>query len=140
MRIASEHAKFAEIFVKLGIIPGDGGAWFLPRAVGMAKACEMAFTGDTIDAQEALECGLVSKVVAADQLMNAANKLAERIAVNPGHAVRMTKRLLREGQQSRLDTVLEMSAAFQSLAHHTQEHDDAINALVENIASKKDKS
>ena len=140
MRIASEHAKFAEIFVKLGIIPGDGGAWFLPRAVGMAKACEMAFTGDTIDAQEALECGLVSKVVAADQLMKAANKLAERIAVNPGHAVRMTKRLLREGQQSRLDTVLEMSAAFQSLAHHTQEHDDAINALVENIASKKDKS
>ena len=59
IRIASEKATFAESFVKVGIVPGDGGAWLLPRAVGMSKAAEMAFTGDSLDAQEALACGLV---------------------------------------------------------------------------------
>ena len=63
VRIAAESAKFAESFVKLGIIPGDGGAWLLPRVVGYSKACEMAFTGDMLSAAEALACGLVSKVV-----------------------------------------------------------------------------
>jgi enoyl-CoA hydratase/carnithine racemase len=139
MRIASEYAKFAESFVKLGIIPGDGGAWFLPRAVGMSKACEMAFTGDTIDAEEALACGLVSKVVPADQLMDAANDLANRIAVNPGHALRMTKRLLREGQLSRLDTGLELSAALQPLAHYTEEHDEAVAKMIDNVQGNKAK-
>jgi enoyl-CoA hydratase/carnithine racemase len=137
MRIASEYAKFAESFVKLGIIPGDGGAWFLPRAVGMSKACEMAFTGDTIDAKEALACGLVSKIVSANQLMTAANELADRIAVNPGHALRMTKRLLREGQLSRLDTVLELSAALQPLAHFTEEHDIAVAQVIDKVQGKK---
>lgn len=136
IRIASEHAKFAESFVKLGIIPGDGGAYFLPRAVGFSKAYEMAFTGDTIDAQEALGCGLVSKVVAADDLMTAANELADRIACNPGHALRLTKRLLRESHHARLDTLLEMSAAFQALAHNTPEHEEAVNAMADMLEAK----
>ncbi len=136
IRLASEHAKFAESFVKLGIIPGDGGAWFLPRAVGMSKACEMAFTGDVIDARQALDAGLVSRVVAADQLMPAAVQLAERIAANPPHALRMTKRLLREGQHVRLDTLLEMSAAFQALAHHTEDHRNAVAVLAEKLEGK----
>ncbi len=136
IRLASEHAKFAESFVKLGIVPGDGGAWFLPRAVGMSKACEMAFTGDVIDAREALDAGLVSRVVAAAQLMPAARQLAERIAANPPHALRMTKRLLREGQHVRLDTLLEMSAAFQALAHHTEDHRNAVTVLAEKLEGK----
>ena len=140
IRIASEHAKFAESFVKLGIIPGDGGAWFLPRVVGMSKAMEMAFTGETLDAAQALACGLVSKVVAADDLMDAANDLAGRIAANPGHALRLTKRLMRESAHASLDTLLEMSAAFQALAHHTQEHVDAVTAAVAQLEAKsKDK-
>ena len=69
MRIASEKATFAESFVKVGIVPGDGGAWLLPRVVGMSKASEMAFTGDALDAQEALACGLVSRVVPHERLM-----------------------------------------------------------------------
>ena len=130
IRIASERAKFAESFVKLGIVPGDGGAWLLPRVVGMSKAAELTFTGDTIDAQQALACGLVSRVVPPASLMAEAKALAERIAANPGPALRMSKRLLREGQHTRLDTLLEMSAAMQALAHHTREHEGAVDAFL----------
>jgi enoyl-CoA hydratase/carnithine racemase len=131
IRIASDQASFAESFVRVGIVPGDGGAWFLPRAVGMSKASEMAFTGEAISAQEALACGLVSKVVAADQLMVEAMVLAEKIAKNPGHALRMAKRLLREGERNSLETLLEMSAGFQAIAHATPDHEEAVRAFIE---------
>jgi enoyl-CoA hydratase/carnithine racemase len=131
IRIASERASFAESFVKLGLVPGDGGAWLLPRTVGMSRAAEMAFTGDSVDATEALAIGLVSRVVPHDKLLVEANKLARRIAANPGHALRMTKRLLREGQHVRLDTLLELSAGFQALAHKTSQHEEAVNAFLE---------
>ncbi|MEI8303665.1 MAG: crotonase/enoyl-CoA hydratase family protein [Burkholderiales bacterium] len=130
IRIAAESARFAESFVKLGIIPGDGGAWLLPRVVGMSRAAEMTFTGEMIDSAQALACGLVSRVVPNDQLMASAQALAERIAANPGPALRMAKRLLREGQHTRLDTLLEMSAAFQAMAHHTSEHTVALEAFI----------
>lgn len=130
LRIASTKARFAESFVKLGIIPGDGGAWLLPRVVGFSKASEMALTGDPVDAAEALACGLVSKVVAEEELLTAAKALAQRIAANPPHAVRMTKRLLKEGRHMRLDSLLEVSAALQSLAHATADHREAIAAFL----------
>jgi enoyl-CoA hydratase/carnithine racemase len=131
IRIAAESAKFAESFVKVGLIPGDGGAYLLPRVVGFSKACEMAFTGDQLDAQQALACGLVSQVVPDAELMDAARKLAKRIAANPPQAVRLTKRLMREGQHNRLDTLLELSAVMQSLAQTTDDHREAANAFVE---------
>ena len=131
IRIASRNAKFAESFVKIGIIPGDGGAWLLPRVVGLSKAAEMAFTGDAIDADEALRCGLVSAVVEPEALMETAFALARRIAVNPGPALRLTKRLFREGQNMRLDSLLELSAAYQALAHQTPQHEEAVNAFIE---------
>lgn len=131
IRIASEKAKFAESFVKLGIVPGDGGAWLLPRAVGASKAAEMAFTGDIITAQEALQSGLVSRVVAHEDLLPEANKLAQRIAANPGQALRMAKRLLREGQTTDFPTLLEMSAGFQAIAHKSAQHKEAVMAFVE---------
>ncbi|MEO5861027.1 MAG: crotonase/enoyl-CoA hydratase family protein [Burkholderiales bacterium] len=131
IRIASETATFAESFVKLGIIPGDGGAWLLPRAVGMSKASEMAFTGDALTATEALECGLVSRVVPPGELLSEANRLAQRIAANPGPALRMTKRLIREGTHARLESLLEMSAGFQALAHKTPQHKEAVMAFIE---------
>ncbi|MDB5944267.1 MAG: putative enoyl-CoA hydratase [Ramlibacter sp.] len=131
IRIASEAASFAESFVKVGLIPGDGGAWLLPRVVGMSKAAEMSFTGDPVSAAEALACGLVSRVVPADRLMDEARALAGRIAANPGGALRLSKRLLREGQHMRLETLLEMSAGFQALAHKTPQHMEAVNAFVE---------
>jgi enoyl-CoA hydratase/carnithine racemase len=131
IRIASEKATFAESFVKVGIVPGDGGAWFLPRAVGMSKACEMAFTGDPLSAQEALACGLVSRVVPPEALLPEARALAARIAANPGGVLRMTKRLLREGQRSSLETLLELSAGYQAIAHTTSDHHEAVRAFVE---------
>lgn len=131
IRIASEAAEFSETFVKLGLIAGDGGAWLLPRAIGLSNACEMAFTGDAIDAAQALKWGLVSRVVPPADLLDTALQLAQRIAANPPHALRMTKRLIREGQHVRLDTLLEMSAAFQALAHHTADHEEALQGLMQ---------
>jgi enoyl-CoA hydratase/carnithine racemase len=131
LRIAGESARFAESFVKIGIVPGDGGAWLLPRVVGFSKASEMALTGDMIDAQEALACGLVSKVVPDSELLAEARKLADRIAVNPSHAVRMTKRLLWESRSGTLPTLLEMSASMQALAHATDDNKEAIAAFLE---------
>lgn len=131
IRIASERATFAESFVKVGIVPGDGGAWLLPRAVGMSRAAEMAFTGDTLDARQALDIGLVSRVVPPEQLMPAARALAERIAANPGPALRMTKRLLRESHTASLDAILDTSALMQSIAHKTPQHREAVRAFVE---------
>ncbi|KTT18600.1 crotonase/enoyl-CoA hydratase family protein [Pseudacidovorax intermedius] len=136
IRIASETATFAESFVRVGIVPGDGGAWLLPRAVGMAKAAEMAFTGDPIDAREALACGLVSRVVAPEALLDTARALAQRIAANPGAVMRMTKRLLREGQQASLESLLEMSAGYQAIAHKTADHREAVMAFVEKRAAR----
>jgi len=136
IRIASDKATFAESFVKVGIVPGDGGAWLLPRVVGMSKAAEMAFTGEGISAQEALVCGLVSRVVAPESLMEEALALARKIAANPGGVLRMTKRLLREGQNSSLDSLLEMSAGFQAIAHKTAAHKEAVMAFVEKRAPK----
>lgn len=131
IRIASQAAKFAESFIKVGIVPGDGGAWLLQRAVGMSKAAEMSFTGDVISAGEALACGLVSRVVEHDQLMETAYALARRIAANPGPTLRLTKKLLREGQHVRLDSLLELSAAFQAMAHKTAQHEEAVAAFIE---------
>lgn len=131
IRIASETALFAESFVRVGIVPGDGGAWLLPRVVGMSKACEMAFTGEALDAQQALACGLVSRVVSPAQLMPEAMALAQKIAANPGTVLRMTKRLLRTGEQSNLETLLELSAIYQAIAHHSADHHEAVRAFVE---------
>jgi 2-(1,2-epoxy-1,2-dihydrophenyl)acetyl-CoA isomerase len=134
VRIASERASFAESFVKIGIVPGDGGAWLLPRIVGLSKAAELSFTGEVIKPAEALGIGLVSKVVPHEDLMPAALDLARRIAANPAHALRLTKRLLREGQHMRLDSLLQMSAAFQALAHETEDHREALDGWLEKRA------
>ena len=131
IRIAGESAKFAESFVKLGIVPGDGGAWLLPRAIGFSRATELALTGDMLSAAEAQAYGLVSRVVPDADLLSAARLVADKIAANPPHAVRMTKRLLRESHTAGLANILEMSAAMQALAHATKDNDEAIDAFIE---------
>jgi len=129
IRIASDKAVFAANFVKVGIVPALGGAWLLPRLVGMSYAAELCFTGDMLDANQALACGLVSRVVPHATLMDEVNALAARIASNPGQTLRMTKRLLRDGQNSSLASNLEMAAGFQALAHHTRHHEIAVQAF-----------
>ena len=131
IRIAAKSASFAESFLRVGLVSGDGGAWFLPRAVGMSKACEMTFTGDFVDAEEALRIGLVSKVVEDERLTDAALELARRIAAQPVHSLRLTKRLLRDSQQIGLAAALEMASSMQALAQHTEDQHEAVLAFSE---------
>ncbi len=131
LRVAGQSGRFAESFVKVGLVSGDGGSWLLPRIIGWSKAAEMALTGDAISAEEALACGLVSQVVPDGELMDTAQKLARRIAVNPPYAVRMTKRLLWEGRRADLGTLLEMAAPMQALVHSTSDHSEAVEAFIE---------
>jgi enoyl-CoA hydratase/carnithine racemase len=134
IRIASSAARFAESFVKVGIVPGDGGCWLLPKVVGHSKAAEMALTGDTLDSDEALRCGLVSKVVAPDVLMGEAMAMAQRIAANPAKVLRWTKQLLQQARTSTLDEALDQAGRFQGQAHHTADHTEALAAFFEKRA------
>ncbi len=131
IRIAAQSALFACSFIKVGIVPGDGGAWSLQRVVGYSKAAELFFTGDRFDANAAKEMGLVSDVVPDETLIDAAMAIADRIVCNPPRALRLTKRLLREAQNSRMSDILELSAAYQAIVHETEDNREAINAFVE---------
>lgn len=131
IRLAGQAAQFAASFIKVGLVPGDGGAWSLARVIGYATAAELFFTGDRFDAARARDLGLVSRIVPDADLMPEALELASRIAANPPIALRLTKRLLREAQTARMDTVLELSAAFQALAHETADHREAVAAFLE---------
>ncbi|MEM6585440.1 MAG: crotonase/enoyl-CoA hydratase family protein [Pseudomonadota bacterium] len=130
MRIASAKAKFGVTFLKLGIIPGDGGTWILPRVIGPARAAELFYTGDVIDAATALEWGLVSRVVEPEALMDEARALAQRVAAQPPHALRQAKMLLRQGQQVSYDSALELAANTQAMMHLTKDHEEGIAALL----------
>ena len=131
IRIAAKSALFACSFIKVGIVPGDGGAWALQQVLGYPKAAELFLTGDRFDAQTAKDIGLVGQVVEDDQLLEAALAMAERIVCNPPRALRLTKRLLREAQHSRMSDILELSAAYQAIVHETADNREAINAFVE---------
>jgi enoyl-CoA hydratase/carnithine racemase len=131
MRIAAQSALFSCSFIKVGLVPGDGGAWSLARVVGYATAAELFFTGDRFDAARAKDIGLVSRVVPDADLLATALELAQRIAANPARALRLTKRLLREAQTARMSEILELSAAYQALVHETADHKEAVAALLE---------
>ncbi len=131
IRIASDQARFAASFIKVGIIPGDGGAWLLPRIIGISRAAEMVLTGGLIDAHQALEWNLVSRVVPPEQVLPAAREFAGRITRHASHGVRLSKRLLREAMRSSFDTVLELSAVYQAVCHKTPDHTEAVDAFLE---------
>lgn len=131
IRIGSTLAQFGETFLNLGIIPGDGGAWFLTRLVGAQRAAELTFTGRIIDAAEAKALGLLLDVVEPGQLMNAAKSLAATIARKPPQALRYAKKLLKLAQRQRLDEHLEICSAYQALCQKTADHHEALAALFE---------
>ena len=131
IRIAGEDAKFSESFLRIGIIPGDGGSWFLPKIIGLARANEMILTCDVLDANKALDWGLVSKVVPNENLIVEAQKLANKIAAQPPEASRRAKRLLRMSQNVPLQDALEMAASQQSMLQQLDDHREAIDALLE---------
>jgi enoyl-CoA hydratase/carnithine racemase len=131
IRVASRKATFGETFLNVGLVTGDGSAFTLPRTVGMSKACELIFTGATIDADTALSVGLINYVVEHDQLSVKTNEIAANIASKPPQALRLTKRLIRTGQHSTLVHIMEEAAAFQSLCHYTEDHMEALSAMFE---------
>jgi 2-(1,2-epoxy-1,2-dihydrophenyl)acetyl-CoA isomerase len=131
LRIASERASFGLPFVKLGLIPGDGGAWLMPRTIGHARTAELLFTGKSIDAATAERWGLVNRVVPHDRLMAEALALAAEIAAQPPRALRLAKALLRQGREASFDQILELSAATQGLAHLTEDHAEGVAAVLE---------
>ena len=131
IRIAAEDAKFSESFLRIGIIPGDGGSWFLPKIIGLARANEMILTCDVLNADKALDWGLVSQIVPNQELMDAAYKIANKIASQPPEASRRAKRLLRMSQNVPLDKALEMAASQQAILQQLDDHREAIDALLE---------
>ncbi|MCV6613096.1 MAG: enoyl-CoA hydratase-related protein, partial [Amphritea sp.] len=131
LRIGSTKALMGETFVNLGIIPGDGGAWFLQRLIGYQKAAELTLTGRVIGADEAKELGILLEVVEPEQLMEKALELASRMAEKPPQALRMTKRLLKTAQKMELPEFLEHCALMQGICHNTDDHLEAVNAFVE---------
>ena len=136
IRIAGEHARFGAVFCKIGLAPGDGGAFFLPRIVGIEKACELIFTGDIIDAQEALRIGMVSRVVPNDALLDEARALAARMANGATLALKMAKRAIYRGLHQTLDESLELMALMQSMLHGTEDHREGVRAFTEKRAPK----
>lgn len=131
IRIASERARFGEIFVKRGLIPDIGGIYILPLLVGLSKAYELLFTGDVLDAQEALRIGLVSKVVPHEELEAVTKKLATGIAGNPPLAVQMIKEAVRKGLNYNLDALGEYHGYALGVLFDTEDHKEGARAFVE---------
>ncbi len=134
MRIASSAAKFGETFVRRGLHVDWGGTYFLPRLVGMAKACELIFTGDVIDAEEALALGIVSRVVAPEDLMPTVRALAQKMAAGPPIALRLAKRALYHNQDCDLRAALEYETYAQNICRETEDAREGIRAFVEKRA------
>ena len=131
LRLGSSKALFGETFINLGIVPGDGGAWFLQRLLGYQRAAELAFTGRLVKAEEALALGILLEVVAPEALLPRTMELAAEIAAKPPQAVRLTKRMLKLAQRQELPDFLDLCASFQGMAHHTQDHAEAVAAFLE---------
>jgi 2-(1,2-epoxy-1,2-dihydrophenyl)acetyl-CoA isomerase len=130
LRVASAEASFAETFTRVGLIPGDGGAWFLIRAVGFSKASEMFFTTKTYSALEAQGMGLVHEVISSDQLVRRTQELAEQLASLPPIAVQLTKKALQHAYESSIQTHLDVAAALQSITQTSSDHQNAVASLL----------
>lgn len=129
--IASENARFAQTFIKVGLIPDWGGLYFLPHLVGMSKAKELIFTGKIISAVEAERIGLVNKVVPRDELDTMVLKLAGELADCPPRAIGISKSLLHKSMESDIETILELEADVQPLLFTTKDCNEGIKAFIE---------
>ena len=131
IRIASIDATMAESFVNVGIIPGDGGAWFLQRLVGYQRAAELTFSGRVLKADEARALGIVLDVVANEALLAHAREMAHGFAGKPPQALRLTKRLMQSAQRMEFGDFLDHCAAFQGICHNTADHLEAVASMLE---------
>ena len=131
LRIAAEGASFIQAFGRVGLVPDSGSTWFLPRLVGAARAAELIFTTDALDAAAAERLGLVNRVVPADQLMPEAQALAARLAAGPPLALALAKRALSRTCDATLEDQLEYEAQLQAVAGRSADHAEGVAAFVE---------
>ncbi|MBI4206460.1 MAG: enoyl-CoA hydratase/isomerase family protein [Betaproteobacteria bacterium] len=136
IRIGSTNAQFGETFVNLGIVPGDGGAWFLQRLLGYQRAADLVFTGRIVKAEEAKEIGILLEVTTPEELLPRALEIAGKIAAKPPLAVRYNKRLMKLAQRQGLEEHLDVCAAYQAICHKTEDHAEALAAFFEKRAGK----
>ncbi|UOA17207.1 enoyl-CoA hydratase-related protein [Sulfitobacter dubius] len=130
LRLAASTAQFGEVFVRLGLVSGDGGGWFLVRHLGYQRAAEISLRGRPVWAEEALNLGLVLEVVDPEALMERALTMAAEIAAQSPAAIRMTKRLLRMADRTELQDFLAAAGAMQAVAHDSKEHANAVADFV----------
>ena len=131
LRVCSDRAKLAESYVMMGLAPGDGGAYFLPRLVGIARALELFFTGKILDAKAALDIGLVNRVVPHERLMDETLSFAAEIAAKPPLATRMIKRAVYQALGSDLRSHLDYISSQVALLSETRDHQEAARAFLE---------
>ncbi|MCH8950479.1 MAG: enoyl-CoA hydratase/isomerase family protein [Chloroflexi bacterium] len=131
IRIVSETARFAMAYVKVGLVPGDGGCYYLPRIVGLAKALELIWTGDFFDAEEAVRIGYASKAVPADELLPAARELAQRIVEGPAVAIQLAKQLVYRSYDSTVEQALEAANQAMAIVRSTEDSREGPRAFAE---------
>ncbi len=136
IRFASESAIFSEAFVRMGLVPGDGSCWQLPRLIGLSHTLLLQYTGDRLDAAEAHRIGLVSRALPHAQLMEAATELAARLARGPAYAISLTKYLVHNSLNLGLEESLELAHAAQEIARSTGDHREAVRAFLEKRSPK----
>jgi 2-(1,2-epoxy-1,2-dihydrophenyl)acetyl-CoA isomerase len=134
--VASDRARFGQVFARIGLIPDGGGTWLLSRLVGLARAKELIFTADIIDAAEAVRLGLVNRVVPAATLAEETRRLAERIAAGPPLALQLAKRLVNRAAVSDLATALDAEAAAQAITITSEDHQEGLQAFFEKRAPR----
>jgi 2-(1,2-epoxy-1,2-dihydrophenyl)acetyl-CoA isomerase len=131
IRIASENVSFSELFIRRGLIPDMGGMFFLPRLVGVARAKELIFSGDIIDAWEAERIGLVNKVVPAEKLETETRELARRLANGPTKAIGLAKKVINKSLSTDLETSLDYALQALTICYYTEDHAEATRAFWE---------
>ena len=131
MRIGSENARFRMVFTTIGITPGAGGVWALPRIVGLSKTCKIVFSGDFVEAEEAYKIGLLDDLVPAERLEEETMAFARRLAQGPPIALRLDKMMIYKGLETDLETALAFQTACENITLHSQDHVEGIRAFAE---------
>ena len=131
IRIASERAVFSEAFVRMGLVPGDGSCWQLPRLIGLGNTFLLQYTGDRVDGAEAFRMGLVARVLPHEEMLPAATELASRLARGATRSMSLTKYLVHRSLDTGLEESLELAHAAQDIARATEDHKEAVQAFLQ---------
>jgi enoyl-CoA hydratase/carnithine racemase len=131
IRIASENARFSETFIKRGLIPADGSCWQLPRIIGLSNTLLLQYTGDFVEADDAVRLGLVSRVTPHDELMDTTMELARRLAGGPTYTMGIVKKLVQMSLQTDFDESMRLAGPAQEIARSTEDHREGVRSFLE---------